>query len=151
MHWQKPWRNGMNLNAKNLLLDTNVLLDVILQRKPFEQHSLEVFRQCIFQKHKGIIAAHSITNMFYILRKYFSPEDLRSLLLKLTEQFEIAGIDKKKLAHGLQNINFSDFEDSLQDFCAEEWCADYIITRNTKDFACSSVPAITPEEFLKMI
>ncbi|MDO4507002.1 MAG: PIN domain-containing protein [Spirochaetales bacterium] len=133
----------------NLLIDTNVLLDVFLQRKPFENHSKRIFKMCVTKKCSGIIAAHSYTNMFYILRKHFEQKDLRKLLLNLSEVFEISCIDKQKIVSSLQRTDFIDFEDCLQEECALEMNGDYIITRNTEDFKNSRIPAVTPEEFLK--
>jgi len=140
----------MKTDAPKLLLDTNVLLDVLLLRTPFYQHSMKIFEKCIYQDCTGIIAAHSITNMFYILKKHFSPTDLRTLLLQLTDHFEIAGLEKENIIRSLHNTDFPDFEDCLQDHCASDFLADYIITRNTADFSRSTIPAITPEEYLNL-
>ena len=134
----------------DLLIDTNVLVDVFLQRKPFEKHSKQVFELCMAHKHNGIIAAHSFTNMYYIMRKNFRQEDLRQLLLILLENFTVVSIDKQKIINGLNRFSFPDFEDCLQDECADEFRCDFIITRNTNDFSTSKVQAVSPEEFLKL-
>lgn len=133
----------------DILIDTNVLLDVFLQRQSFQDYSEKVFRLCVEKKCRGIIAAHSFTDMFYLMRKFFERNDLRELLLKLTEHFEVSSLDKRKLQNGLLRNDFTDFEDCLQDESAIDLLADYIITRNTKDFENSRIPAITPEEFIK--
>ena len=62
---------------------------------------------------------------------------------------KVEGIDSFKILSALDNEDFSDFEDCLQEECAVAISADYIITRNAKDFALSRVPAILPNEFLK--
>ncbi|MCQ2613555.1 MAG: PIN domain-containing protein [Treponemataceae bacterium] len=133
-----------------LLIDTDVFLDVFFRRKPFEDVSKKIFEAGVLKKYNGIIAAHSFSNMFYVMRKNFEQADLRKILLNLTACFEIASLDKKKLITGLQRSDFPDFEDCLQDECASEVCADFIITRNTKDFRNSNVRALTPEEFLEL-
>lgn len=134
----------------DLLIDTNVLLDVILQREPFEIFSGMIFKMCVTRECRGIVAAHSFTDMFYLLRKHFSQKDLRKLLLNLLDYFEVSSLDKQKLLGALHRPEFSDFEDCLQDECAAELNADYIITRNTRDYRSSRVQALTPEEFLRL-
>lgn len=133
-----------------LLIDTNVLLDVFLQRKPFENFSKQILEVCMLNKHEGIIAAHSFTDLFYLLKKYFNSTDLRSLLLQVTKSFKIATINKEKIVTSLLRNDFPDFEDCLQDECANEFSADYIITRNTKDFATAKTKVLTPEQFLML-
>lgn len=99
----------------------------------------------------GCIAAHSISNMFFILRKAFSVEERKSLLRNLCELFEVEGIDKAQILEALVNERFSDFEDCLQMECAIAFRADYIVTRNCDDFKGSRIPCIEPEEFCKLI
>lgn len=134
----------------DLLIDTNIFIDVFLQRKPFEELSKKIFQMCILKEHKGFIAPHSFTNMFYILRKSFKQKDLRNLLLGVTENFKIATLDKQKIINALLRSNFLDFEDCLQDECAVDLKLDYIITRNIKDFENSKIKALTPEEFINL-
>lgn len=143
--------NRKNQKTLNLLIDTNILLDVFLQRKPYADLSEKIFKACALREYNGIIAAHSFTNLFHILRKRFAQSELRSLLSDLLTFFEVSCLDKQRLFNGLQRTDFSDFEDSLQDECAAELNADYIITRNVKDFKTSRVKAITPEEFTKFV
>ena len=85
------------------------------------------------------------------MRKTHSDEDRRKYILSLCEIFDVVSIDKNRLVYALENSNFRDFEDCLQDECASDINADYIITRNTKDFKGSMVKAITPEEFLEKL
>ena len=132
-----------------ILIDTNVLLDYLLEREPFFEDAKKVILSCTEGNTKGCIAAHSISNMFFILRKDYTAKERREILSSLCTIFDVEGIDKAKLLSGLANEDFSDFEDCLQDRCAENVAANYIITRNTKDFETSIVSAITPEEWLK--
>lgn len=99
----------------------------------------------------GILAAHSIPNMFYILRKNFSQDERRFLLKNLCNIFKISDLNAKKILAALENEKFVDFEDCLQEECAVESMADYIVTRNPADFANSRVKVILPEEFLKKL
>lgn len=132
-----------------ILIDTNVLLDYLMTREPFYESAKEVVLMCVNGKTKACIAAHSISNMFFILRKDYNVKERKEILSNLCSIFDIEGIDKAKLLAGLQNEDFTDFEDCLQMECAISYDVDRIITRNVKDFSSSSVPAVTPEDFLK--
>lgn len=133
------------------LIDTNVLLDFLLGREPYFNSADRIIKLCADKKIQGFMAAHSIPNMFYILRKDMTEEDRREMLLNLCDIFAIEGIDSAKIVAALKNSTFKDLEDCLQSDCAKRIRADYIVTRNIKDFAISEVPAILPEDFLKII
>ena len=134
-----------------ILIDTNILIDVIARREPFFTDAVKVFELCQQEKVQGYIAAHSVVNMAYILRKNFTIDELREILLRLCQIFTVEAINLNKLIAALNNRNFSDFEDSLQTQCALNIRTDYIVTRNIKDFTASEIPAITPEEFFKLL
>lgn len=134
-----------------ILVDTNILLDYLLCREPYDQAARNIVIAYKQKQASGCIAAHSVSNMFFILRKAFSIEERKSLLHNLCELFEVEGIDKTKILEALENEKFSDFEDCLQMECAKAFRADYIVTRNGDDFKDSKIPCIGPEEFCKMI
>lgn len=136
--------------VNKILIDTNVLIDYLLEREPFFEGAKEVILSCADGKVKGCIAAHSIPNMFFILRKDYSAKERREVLSNLCSIFDIEGIDKAKLLAGLSNEDFSDFEDCLQMECAKSYGADYIVTRNVSDYATSEVKAIEPKDYLKL-
>lgn len=137
---------------KNLvvLIDSNILLDIFLNRVEFLENSQKIFDLCRKKIINGKLAAHTVTNLFYILRKTYSDFQRRNLLLSLFEIFDVISVDKIRLVAALENSDFRDFEDCLQDECAYAVDADYIITRNTKDYKNSFVKALTPEDFLSM-
>ena len=134
-----------------VLIDTNVLIDYISKREPFFDAANKVIMLCANDTISGCIAAHSIMDAFYITRKEYTVEERKKLLSRICIIVEVVGIDKIKILNALQNDDFSDVEDCLQMECAKDFSADYIVTRNTSDFAHSSVPAITPDDFLKLI
>lgn len=105
---------------------------------------------CSDDKICGCLTAHSITNAFFIMRKLYSAEERREVLLNACEFLSIVDIDESKIIFALENYTFRDFEDCLQAECAAACRADYIVTRNVDDFANSEVKAITPEELLKL-
>lgn len=136
--------------VSRILVDTNVLLDYLLTREPFYKDAKEVVISCVDGRAKGCIAAHSISNMFYVLRKDFSISERREVLINLCSIFDVEGIDKVKLLEGLQNNEFSDFEDCLQMECAKAYRAEYIVTRNIDDYKVSEVKAILPKDYLEL-
>ena len=131
-----------------ILVDTNILLDYLLCREPYDKAARDIVIACKQRDVLGCVAAHSISNMFFILRKVFSIEERRSLLRNLCELFAVEGIDKTKILEALANEEFSDFEDCLQMECAIAFRADYIVTRNVSDYSVSDIKAILPSEYL---
>lgn len=136
--------------ASRILVDTNVLLDYLLTREPFYEDAKRIVSACVDGKVKGCIAAHSISNMFFILRKDYDAKERREILCGLCSIFDVEGIDKSKLLTGLQNEDFSDFEDCLQMECAKAFNAEYIVTRNVNDYKMSEIKAILPKDYLKL-
>ena len=146
LNWHLIERKNME---SKILVDTNVLLDYFLTREPFFDDAKQIIEKCAEGKINACIAAHSVSNMFFILRKTYDVKERRELLLSLFEIFDVEGIDSEKLMKGLKNETFSDFEDCLQMECAESFCAQYIVTRNTADYVTSKIPAVTPTEYLE--
>ncbi len=133
-----------------VLIDTNILADLLLGREPYYDIAYDILTMCADKKIYGYIAAHSIPNLFYILRKSMTVEERRGALKDICQIVKVEGIDSFKILSALENENFEDFEDCLQEESAIAVAADYIITRNIKDFVSSRVPAILPDEFLKL-
>ena len=132
-----------------ILVDTNIFVDYVAKRHPFVDDARRIITLCVENSVDGCIAAHTVTNLFYILRKQMPVRERKQFLIDLCRTFTVIGIDYAKLEFCLHNDEFDDFEDCLQDECAKEFDADYIITRNIKDFTESAVEAIEPHEFLK--
>ncbi len=133
-----------------ILIDTNVILDVLSDRKPFSEAAQKIFKLCEVKKLTGYISALSVPNIVYILRKELDAKRVQEILSHLTLLFDVADLkadDLKKAAA----LGFPDFEDALQSVCAARIKADYIITRNLKDFTGSKVIALRPDELLERI
>ncbi len=137
---------------KKVFLDTNILLDAILVREPFAEDTRNVFRYCVSTLN-GYIAAHSLTNIFYILHDSLNKplEECRENIIKLCSFFNVVSVGKDNILRAVRNIPFDDFEDALQAECAEEVAVDCIVTRNPKDFAAATVPVVTPKELLNLL
>lgn len=135
-----------------VLIDTNILLDVILLREPHLELSRRVL-QCCLSLVDGYIAVHTFSNMFYILHETedFSIEECRDTFNKLLYVFDVASLDKSDVISAVNNDAFDDLEDSMQHQSSIACELDYIITRNVDDFEKATVPAVTPEEFLKLV
>ena len=130
-----------------VLIDTNVLLDFIAIREPFYPDALRIIDACDRKILHGCMAAHSIPNIYYILRKDVSASDRREILSALCEILTVEALSRDVIMNALHDNDFTDFEDCLQAQCASAFGADFIITRNTDDFTHSYVPAITPGTF----
>lgn len=138
------------MNDMAILIDTNVIIDFLLTREPFFHASFEVIAKCAGGELEGYVAFHSISNLWYILRKV--PEDRRrKWLTEICGFLKVVSADHDEVVKAIQKKEFKDFEDCLQDGCAKGVGASYIITRNEADFRGSEVPAITPEDFLAVI
>ena len=133
-----------------LLIDTNIVLDVLCNRKGFVENSSKVFKLCETKKLEGYLSAISVPNIAYILRKELSIEKLKSIIVKLNIIFSIIELKPNDLILAT-DLDFKDYEDALQSVCAKRIKADFIITRNTKDFKNSSIKAITPEQLFDRI
>ena len=133
------------------MIDTNVLIDYLSVREPFFNDAQKIISLCSNNKISGYMAANSILDIFYILRKNLSEKNRRARLLDLSNILTIINIDDDVICSALSNSKFSDLEDCVQSLCAKKENIEYIITRNTKDFKRSNIPAITPKEFLDII
>lgn len=134
-----------------ILIDTNVVLDIILNRPPYCVSAAEIFKICAMKRVTGYIAIHSISNIFFILRKFYTADERRKILKDILKIFTVAGTSHQGVLEALEKNEFKDFEDCLQDECAREVGADYIITRNIQDYQYAEVKALTPGKFLEMI
>ena len=134
-----------------VLIDTNVVVDVLMHREPYVKEAQEILEKCAYGEITGYLAAHSIPNLYYILRKSYSQQERRKFVKDLCGIFRISELDGKKLVSAAENENFLDFEDGLQEECAVDAVADYIVTRNLRDFSSSRVSVISPSELLEML
>ncbi len=134
-----------------ILIDTNVALDFLTMRQPYYDNARNIICKCAEEQIQGYIAFHSLPNIFYILRKTHSEADRRQMLKKLCLVLKVTGASHDKVCEAIESNEFSDFEDCLQDECAREISADFIITRNVGDFRYSHVKAVQPQKFLEIM
>ncbi|MBQ1992856.1 MAG: PIN domain-containing protein [Lachnospiraceae bacterium] len=133
-----------------LLIDANIILDVLMNRQEFVKDSSMIWKLCETEQLKGYISTLSFANIMYIMRKELDPDKIEEVFRKLNLIFEFADFSKPVLEKAVE-MNWKDFEDAVQSATAEQIHADYIITRNVRDFAKSKVIAFTPSELLSRI
>ena len=134
-----------------VLIDTNILIDFYSKRTDYYETAEKIMALCAAKTIDACIAAHSITNIFYILRKDMDNKLRRSILKDLCLIVTVIGIDKEKLIAALENDSVPDMEDCLQTECAKSFGAELIVTRNIKDYLNSDITAVLPNELLKKI
>lgn len=131
-----------------VLIDTNVILDYVLRREPFADTALRVLDTLLAGKEKVWLTASTVTDIYYVTRRTLrDAEKAKRVVEKLLNAFQVSGVDKTDCLNAL-DVEMSDYEDALVSVCAKKVKAEYIITRNLKDFVNSPVPAIDPQDFL---
>ena len=131
---------------KKIFLDTNIIVDLIADRKPFSKYSIEIFKKAEEKKIKLFTSSHSIATTHYLLKKYLEEKILRDVLYNLLDYVTVIAVDTDVLKKGLRSKH-RDFEDSIQILCASTIeKIDCIVTRNTKDFRDSEILVLTPDE-----
>ena len=130
-----------------LLIDANILLDVLQRRKPHCEASSMIWKLCETEQAEGCVSALSMANLVYVMRKELSPDQVENALGRLSLIFRVVDLTASDIERAAQ-ARWSDFEDALQSVTAERIHADVIVTRNTRDFKQSTIPAYTPSEYL---
>lgn len=134
----------------DILIDVNVIMDYLLEREKYFEYAQRLFKYCAESRVNGYVAFHRLSIISYVLRKY-PDEERRQALYKITGLLTVVSASHNAVVYAIGDENFSDFEDCLQEKCALQAGADYIVTSNVKDFAASKVPAVTPAEMVELI
>jgi len=132
-----------------LLLDVNVVLDVLANREPFANEAGALLARIERGEAQGIVAAHTVTTLHYLLVRELGKARSRRILTDLLQIISVAAVDEDRLRYALE-MNWSDFEDAVQAACAEHSEADYIVTRDKTGFKKSPVRTVTPGEILAL-
>jgi len=133
---------------ERLFIDTDVIIDFLIDRKPYSNDAAKIFSLIDQRKIKGCVSSLSFSNLYYVLRKVGSHKKVITSLQNLSEFVDILKVDSEIIKSALVS-DFKDFEDSIQYFTAlENKKIDFIITRNIRDFRETSLPVMTPETFL---
>jgi len=130
-----------------VIVDTNVVLDVLLARRPFVESASRVFALVEQSRIEASLCATTVTTVDYLLTQSLSRDEGRQALRGLLELFEIAPVNRPVIEEALQS-KIEDFEDAVLEQAGRLTGAEAIITRNTKDFRKSSIKALDPAELL---
>lgn len=133
-----------------VLIDLNVMLDFLQKRQPFFEEAARVMDAVLYARAGGVLPAHAITTLYYFLAKGAEKHRVRETLQWLLRTFDIAPSDKETLTQALA-LGMNDFEDAVTCVSAVRAGCSYILTRNTADFAASSVPPLAPGQFLELL
>jgi len=130
-----------------VFLDTNILLDVLLDRVGLVDDSAAVILGCEQRGDTMIVAIHGLATAYYLLRRGRSEEEALLEVDKILAWTRVATATDAD-ARRARGLGMPDFEDALQAVCAESAAADCIVTRNTADFRRCSIQVVTPDEFI---
>ena len=134
-----------------ILIDTNIILDLIQSREPFSENASKIINSCVKKENEGYISAHSLSDIFFILRKDKTVEERKALILNLCSFFTVIPENKNFYTAVCQNNNWNDLEEGLKMKCADFENLDYIVTRDAgKGFNNSPVKVISAENFLNV-
>jgi hypothetical protein len=132
------------------LFDLNVILDVLQKREPFWADSALALACAETRRVQGFIAPHSLTTLFYLVAKDQSPAVARVSLTSLMQFLSVAPVDGTTMEQAL-NLPYRDFEDAVLMMAAVQCKADYLVTRNGRDFQPAMVPVIQPAELVVLV
>jgi predicted nucleic acid-binding protein len=133
-----------------VLIDTNIALDVILEREPFVESATEVFGLVEAGKLQGYVAATTITNIFYIVRKLKSREAALQAIAQLLQGLTLCEVNRSVIQQAL-SLNLKDFEDGVQLACAVLNNLDAITTRNEEDFDEAEFVVLSPTDLIARV
>lgn len=128
-----------------VLIDTNVVLDFLLEREPFVESAAKLFQQIDNGQIEGFITATTITNIYYILRKAAGSTIAIDAVSQILTDLNICMVDRQILKQAV-DLNFQDFEDAVQYSCAVASQVDAIVTRDTSGFVAAEIPVISLDE-----
>ncbi|WP_397546424.1 PIN domain-containing protein [Rhodothermus marinus] len=130
-----------------VFLDTNVILDVLLERAPHVQAAAQILAEIEVGRFIGICSATTFTTVYYVLHRARNDRVAREGLRMLLEFCRVAPVTREVIQSALM-LSFPDFEDAVQHEAARLAGAEVIVTRNVKDFAEAQLPVYSPEAFL---
>ena len=129
---------------KRILFDTNVVLDVLLDRQPYVEASSAAWAAIETGIAEGMLAAHAVTTIHYLVRKEVGNVKARRIVTAILRVFGVAAVDGAVVQEALQ-LPFSDFEDAVTAAAARLAGCECIVTRDPRGFRGSPVRSLTPE------
>lgn len=134
-----------------IMCDTNIIIDVLLEREPFVEDSYKALSLCEEHQINGFVSASSVTDIYYLVRKYTHNTELAYKAIgKLLEIVKVCSVTNQDVLTAFQK-KAKDFEDCLVVTCAKSIHCDCIVTRNKKDFEEFDIQVFTPTELLQQL
>lgn len=131
-----------------VFVDTDIVLDLLGNRKPFYRHAAELFSIADRSELTIFVSSLSFSNLNYILSKQYSSNQARKVLMKFKTLVTMLSVSDKVVELALLS-DFKDFEDALQYYTALENGVTLLLTRNLKDYKTAGIPIMTAEQYLK--
>jgi predicted nucleic acid-binding protein len=135
---------------KRILLDTNVVLDVLLDRQPHAEASARVWAAVETRVAEGMLAAHSVTTIHYLVRREKGNARAKRIVSAILRVLTVAVVDGGTVQEALQ-LPFSDFEDAVTAAAARQAGCDFIVTRDPRGFRESPVRAVPPDAVMPLL
>jgi predicted nucleic acid-binding protein len=133
-----------------VLFDTNVILDVLLDRKPFVEISAKLVNLVENQKIEGYLCATTLTTLDYLITKALDRSHAKIAIQSLLTLFKVCEVNSTVLEMAI-NSKFNDFEDAVQYFSGECCHINALVTRNIKDYKHANLPVYLPNELWAMV
>ena len=130
-----------------MLLDTDVLIDVALDRRPHSDPASELLDRIEHGAEAAYVAWHSVSNLYYVVAPAIGGVSTRGFIVELTRFVAVAETGTGDIRYAAE-LPMADFEDAMQVAAARACGARHIVTRNVKDYERSPVPAVGPQEAL---
>ena len=135
----------------DLFIDTDVIIDFLIDRKPHSREAAIIFTLIEQKKIKGYVSSLTFSNLYYVLRKIETHNKIITKMDSISRLVTILKVDQQTIKDAIAS-GFQDFEDSIQYYCALSYKKiDVLITRNTKDYKNSEIPVMTPADYLKTV
>lgn len=132
-----------------VVLDTNIVLDLLLQRHPFDTQAAQIFSMVETSAIEASLCATTLTTIDYLLSQSMTKAKARKVIGKLLELFEICPVNRAVLQSAVMS-DIKDFEDAVLHESARLASCRTIITRNGKDFKKAILTVYDPAEFLAL-
>jgi predicted nucleic acid-binding protein len=133
-----------------LLFDTNIVLDVLMDRKPFADSASALFAAAEEDAIKSYLCGTTLTTVYYIVSKAMGPETAKDAIKKLLTIFEVAPVNRAVIERAMAS-EFKDFEDAVLYASACHSGVDAIVTRNERDFSKADIPIYSPIHAEKIV
>ena len=134
-----------------IMLDTNIILDALMERQPFDSEAKEILKCATDGKITCLFTANAATDIFYLYSKARDLKSAKAVLFYLLTNYGVVSVSQEDCIKAL-SLPIDGFEDALVVICAQRTNADYIITRDDKFLkAASPVRLIAPKEFVAML